>query len=63
MKAFWETKEWQEAKSQTSKTDKLLSRSEYLRTIGAKEYSEEKYQRYMAVMLTKEKGDPKNEDL
>lgn len=47
---FWETKEWIEAKTFLLKTDKLLSRLDYLKRAGYKNYSEEKYQKYLEVM-------------
>lgn len=47
---FWQTKEWIEAKTTILKTEKLLNRTEYLRLVGSKNYSEEKYQKYLAVM-------------
>lgn len=49
---FWETKEWIEAKTTIIKTEKLLKRTEYLRLLGYKNYSEEKYQKYLEVMAT-----------
>jgi hypothetical protein len=50
---FWETKEWIEAKTFILKTDKLLSRLDYLKHVGYKNYSEEKYQKYLEVMTKK----------
>lgn len=50
---FWETKEWIEAKTFILKTDKLLSRLEYLKNVGYKNYSEKKYQKYLEVMTKK----------
>ena len=47
---FWETKEWVSLKTIVLKTDKLLSRYEYLKQVGHKNYSEEKYQQYINVM-------------
>lgn len=47
---FWETKDWITAKTVVLKTEKILSRIEYLRLLGWKEYSEEKYQTYLRVM-------------
>lgn len=47
---FWETKEWIQLKTFVLKTGKLLSRVEYLRTVGWQNYSEEKYRQYLEVM-------------
>ena len=47
---FWESKSWIEAKTFTLITVKLLSRIEYLKRVGHKNYSEEKYQKYLLVM-------------
>lgn len=47
---FWETKYWIEAKTKILRTEKLLSRIEYLKLVGYKNYSEEKYQAYLKVM-------------
>lgn len=47
---FWETKSWIDAKTVILKTDKLLSRVEYLKLLGAKNYSEEKYLKYLRIM-------------
>ena len=47
---FWETKEWISLKNFIAKTDKVLSRIEYLRTFGYKNYSEEKYRAYLNIM-------------
>lgn len=51
---FWETKEWIEAKTKILKTEKLLSRLEYLRLVGWKEYSEKKYKIYLGIMTQNE---------
>ena len=50
---FWETKKWTELKTNQIKTDKLLSRVEYLRLVGYKNYSEEKYRDYLKSMSGK----------
>lgn len=47
---FWETKDWIEAKTIILKTDKLLSKIEYLRTVGWQNFTEEKYRQYLQVM-------------
>lgn len=47
---FWETKEWIKLKTFISKTDKLLSKVEYLRLVGYKDFTEEKYKKYLEVM-------------
>ena len=53
--SFWRTKEWIELKQFTLKTDKILSRIEYLRLVTAKNYSEDKYREYLKIMLKNEK--------
>jgi hypothetical protein len=47
---FWETPEWIKAKTISLKTNKLLSRIEYVKEFGAKNYTEEKYQAYLRAM-------------
>lgn len=47
---FWETKEWVKLKTFILKTEKILSRIEYLKLVGHKNYSEEKYQQYLNTM-------------
>lgn len=47
---FWETPDWIKMKTFIAKTEKLLSRVEYLRLVGAKNFSDEKYKRYLEVM-------------
>ena len=53
---FWETPEWVQLKTIAShqQTDTLLSKTEYLRMVGAKEFTEEKYQAYLKTMQQKE---------
>jgi hypothetical protein len=51
---FWETKEWIELKTSDLKTDKLLSKVEYLRLVGAKNFTEESYRKYLET-FTQEK--------
>lgn len=56
---FWETKDWVEAKTVILKTEKLLSRIEYLKMVGSKNYSDEKYRQYLKVMQpTNQEGTP-----
>ena len=50
---FWETKEWISLKTVVLKTNKLLSRVEYLKQMGYKNFTEEKYQQYLNVMRLK----------
>ena len=52
---FWETKEWTEAKSAQFTTDKILTRVEYLKQVGAGSYSDESYQKYLKAMSEKPK--------
>jgi hypothetical protein len=47
---FWETPEWVKLKAGTLKTERLLSRVEYVRRFGAKNYTPEKYEAYLRVM-------------
>ncbi len=47
---FWNTPEWVKLKTSEIKTKKLLSRTEYLRLVGYKNYSETKYQQYLGAM-------------
>ena len=47
---FWETKEWIEAKTNVLKTDKVLSRVEYLRLVGHENFSDQKYREYLKNM-------------
>ena len=53
MKKFWETLEWLNAKEAALKTNEVLTRTEYVRIFGAKEYTEEKYQEYLRLMKQK----------
>lgn len=41
------------------KTERILTRLEYLKEIGSKEYTEEKYQEYLKIM----KNDGQDDDL
>lgn len=47
---FWQTREWMEVKQRSIKTQKLLSRVEYVRTFGSANYTEEKYREYSQLM-------------
>lgn len=52
--SFWQEAEWIKLKqSRTMKTERLLSRLEYLKEVGASNYSEEKYQEYLKPMEKK----------
>lgn len=42
--------EWIKVKTGTPKTDKILSRIEFLKEVGWKEYTEEMYQKYLKAM-------------
>lgn len=53
MKKFWETPEWLSAKESTLKTKEVLTRTQYVRVFGAKEFTEEKYQEYLRLMKEK----------
>lgn len=53
---FWETRDWMELKTIVLRTDKLLTKSEYLKQVGYKNFSEEKYKKYLDVMRN---NDPK----
>ena len=46
---FWEQDEWIKLKTYIPKTDKTLTRVEYLRLVGAKKYNEEEYRRYLEI--------------
>lgn len=52
---FWETPEWIEAKSAQFTTDKVLTRVEYLKQVGAGSYSDESYKKYLQAMSEKPK--------
>jgi len=48
---FWQEQEWIKLKqSCVMKTERLLTRLEYLKEVGANNYSEEKYQEYLKSM-------------
>lgn len=49
---FWETPEWISLKTRQTKTEKVLSKTEYLKMVGAVEFTEEKYKEYLKVMAT-----------
>ena len=51
---FWQEQEWIKLKqSCVMKTERLLTRLEYLKEVGANNYSEEKYQQYLKEMEKK----------
>lgn len=54
---FWETPEYVKLKTKQPETDKLLTRVEYLKLVGYKNYSEEEYQKYV-----KSYSQPKNKN-
>lgn len=52
---FWETDDWIRVKTFIATTDKLLSRVEYLKMMGHKNYSDQSYQNYLKAMAEKPK--------
>ena len=61
MNNFWQIKEWIELKTGKMTTEKLLSRTEYLKQVGYANYTDAKYREYLEAM--KEKFEKtKNED-
>lgn len=58
---FWEMKEWIELKTSDLKTEKLLSRVEYLRLVGAKNFSDEKYKKYLETFMQTNNNQSKDE--
>lgn len=51
---FWKTKEWLELKMhRPQKTEKLLSKVEYLKMVGWKNCSDERYKEYLKTMNEK----------
>lgn len=52
---FWETDDWIRVKTFVATTDKLLSRVEYLKMMGYKNYSDESYKKYLKAMAEKPK--------
>jgi hypothetical protein len=51
---FWQQPEWIKMKTYIAKTDKMLSKVEYLKLVGWQNYSEEKYRKYLEVMAEPE---------
>lgn len=51
---FWQTPEWIKMKTFIAKTEKVLSRVEYLKLMGCKNYSEDNYKRYLEIMKSDE---------
>lgn len=47
---LFKSREWMQIKTLSIKTDRVLSRIEWLKEVGWESYSEEKYQEYLAVM-------------
>ena len=47
---FWETPEWIKMKTFIAKTDKTLTKVEYLKLVGWQNYSKGKYSKYLEVM-------------
>jgi hypothetical protein len=60
---FWETPLWMDCKTAVLKTEDTMSRSEYVRYFGAKEFTEEKYQAYLKTMRIKKAQEPEPEFL
>lgn len=56
---FWQTPEWIKAKQSVRKTEEVMTRVEFLREVGHKEYSEKLYQEYLQVMKSMK---PENEE-
>lgn len=52
---FWEIDDWIKLKTHQMTTDKILSRVEFLKTVGAKYYSDQAYQKYLKAMEQKQK--------
>lgn len=51
---FWQEPDWIKLKqSCIMKTERLLTRLEYLKEVGANNYSEEKYKQYLEAMEKK----------
>jgi hypothetical protein len=55
---FWETPEWIRTKTLGMKTDKLLTKIEYLKYVGAKNFTEEGYKKYLEIMQQPEEREP-----
>jgi hypothetical protein len=53
---FWEQPEWIKIKTFIAKTEKLLSRVEYLKLLGWENYSDENYKKYLEVMQGESSG-------
>ncbi|MBK7380449.1 MAG: hypothetical protein IPJ03_15955 [Ignavibacteriales bacterium] len=52
---FWQEPEWTKLKqSCVMKTERLLTRLEYLKEVGANNYSEEKYMNYIKTIKKNE---------
>lgn len=49
---LFKSREWLEIKTGSLKTEKLLSRIEFLREVGWEKFTEELYQEYLKVMRT-----------
>lgn len=47
---FWELPEWVKMKTDSLKTEKILDRVEYLKLVGAENYSHAKYDEYLQTM-------------
>lgn len=52
---FWETPDWIRLKSFVATTEKLLSRVEYLKLVGYKNFTDEKYKKYLKAMENKQR--------
>lgn len=47
---LFKSKEWLEIKTGTLKTEKLLTRTEFLKEVGWEKFTEEFYQQYLKAM-------------
>lgn len=52
---FWETPEWIKTKIMGMKTDHILTKTEYVKEFGAKNFTEEGYKKYLDIMQSSEK--------
>ena len=50
---FWQEPNWIKLKTFSLKTDKVLSKTEYLKEIGYKNFTEEKYREYLTANKAK----------
>ena len=54
---FWETDEWISLKTNDTEllTDKVLTKTEYLKKVGHQAFSHEGYQKYLQAMENKQR--------